>query len=55
MLTEEFDIAVAERIWREEAREEGREKRDVEILDLIMQGYTIEQLKGILSANISAT
>ena len=55
MLTEEFDIVVAERIWREEAKEEGREERDIEILDLIRQGYTTEQLKAMLSANISVT
>ena len=51
MLTEEFDITVAERIWKEEAWEEGREEGRYEILNLVEQGYTAEQIKTMLSAN----
>lgn len=63
VLTAEFDINIAEKIWKEEAEEkgklegrtEGRTERDVEILALINQGYTLEDLKKRLIASVNAT
>ena len=58
MLTEEFDITVAERIWKEEAWLEGKLKGKLEgklegweeALNLMRQGYTLEQLESIRSS-----
>ncbi|MDR0561983.1 MAG: hypothetical protein LBG73_04775, partial [Spirochaetaceae bacterium] len=66
MFTMEFDINVAEQVWKEEALEKGREmgraegRREgeergrqagrSEILELINQGCTLEQLKERLAS-----
>ncbi|MDR0567823.1 MAG: hypothetical protein LBG87_01265 [Spirochaetaceae bacterium] len=62
MFTMEFDINVAEQVWKEEALEKGRKmgraegwqegswKKQLEILELINQGCTLEQLKERLTS-----
>jgi hypothetical protein len=45
MLLKEWDWDVAKEVWQEEAMEKGVEKERNQILELINQGYTAEQLK----------
>jgi hypothetical protein len=49
MLLTEWNWDDAKEVWQEEAREESRKKRDGELLSLIEKGYTMEQLRNILS------
>jgi flagellar biosynthesis/type III secretory pathway protein FliH len=55
----EFDINVAEQVWKEEALEKGREmgraEGQNEILELINQGCTLEQIKERLADGKSST
>jgi hypothetical protein len=48
MLLKEWDWDLAKEVWQEEAMEKGIEKDRNQILELINQGYTIEQLKAKL-------
>jgi predicted transposase YdaD len=64
MFTMEFDINVAEQVWKEEAlakgreigrregEERGRQAGRSEILELINQGCTLEQLKERLASGV---
>jgi hypothetical protein len=52
MLLREWDWDVAKEVWQEEAREAGREEDRNQILELINQGYTIEQLKAKLTEGL---
>jgi flagellar biosynthesis/type III secretory pathway protein FliH len=64
MLSTEWDLNLALQVREEEGFEEGIQKglqkgiglgvkkRDMELLDLINQGYTLEQLKEQLTATI---
>jgi hypothetical protein len=52
MLLEEWNLDEAKEVWREEAREETREEERNQILELINQGYTTEQLKAKLSKDL---
>jgi len=45
MLLEEWNIEDAKEVWREEALEEGREQ----VLELLEQGLSIEEIKNRLS------
>jgi hypothetical protein len=47
MLLEEWDWEEAKEVWREEAMEEGRNQ----ILELVKQGYTAEQIEAKLIAD----
>jgi hypothetical protein len=49
MLLHEWDWDVAKEVWQEEAMEKGLEKERNQILELIDQGYTAEQLKAKLT------
>jgi hypothetical protein len=49
MLLEEWDLDEAKEVWLEEGLEKGMEKSQNQILELIEQGYTIEQLKAKLT------
>jgi hypothetical protein len=49
MLLTEWNIDDAKEIWQEEAREEGREEGRETILNLVRQGYTVEQIEKILA------
>jgi hypothetical protein len=42
---EEWNLDDAKQVWREEGREEGEN----EVLELMEQGYTAEQIKAKLS------
>jgi len=53
MLFDEWKLEDALVVEREEGIEEGRENRDVEILDLINSGYTLEDLKRTLTTSTS--
>jgi len=48
MLFTEWNLDDALAVAREEASEDGREKRDNEILDLIEKGYTAADIKNHL-------
>jgi hypothetical protein len=48
----EWDWDEAKAAWQEEAREEGREEDQKQVLELIDQGYTLEQLKVRLAENL---
>jgi len=50
MLSEEWDYNVALEVYKEEAFEDGITQRDSELLYFIEQGYTVEQLKAMLSS-----
>ena len=54
MLLTEWNWDDARDVWQEEAREEGREEGQKYILDLVKQGYTAEQIEGILAAGNQA-
>jgi hypothetical protein len=49
MLLEEWNLDEAKEVWREEALEEGMERGREQFLELINQGYSIEQLKAKLT------
>jgi hypothetical protein len=49
MLLEEWNWDEAKEVWREEALEEGREEGRNQILELVDQGYTTEQIKAKLT------
>jgi hypothetical protein len=49
MLLREWDWDMAKEVWQEEAMEKGVEKERNQILELINQGYTTEQLKAKLT------
>jgi hypothetical protein len=48
MLLDEWNLDEAKEVWREEGGEEERNQ----ILELIEQGYTIEQLKAKLTKDL---
>jgi hypothetical protein len=48
MLLEEWNLDEAKEVWQEE----GMEKSQNQILELIDQGYTIEQLKAKLTEGL---
>jgi hypothetical protein len=45
MLLEEWNLEEAQEVWREEGLEEGMEKGRNQILELMKQGYTVEQIE----------
>jgi SOS response regulatory protein OraA/RecX len=53
MLLTEWNWDDAKAVWQEEAREEaleeGRQRRDSELLALIEEGYSAEQLRSVLT------
>jgi hypothetical protein len=49
MLLKEWDWDVAKEVWQEEAMEKGMEKERNQILEMIKQGYTVEQIEAKLS------
>jgi hypothetical protein len=51
MLLEEWNLDEAKEAWREEGWEEGVEKGRNQILELVKQGYTVEQIEAKLSEN----
>jgi hypothetical protein len=53
MLMTEWKLEDALVVEREEGREEGRENRNVEILELLNAGYSIDELKKKLSTSVS--
>ncbi|GHU15326.1 hypothetical protein FACS1894163_01640 [Spirochaetia bacterium] len=50
MLLDEWNWDIALKVHREEAREEGREEGQNAVLELVRQGYTIEQIEASLSS-----
>ncbi|MFP3040871.1 Rpn family recombination-promoting nuclease/putative transposase [Treponema primitia] len=52
MVFGEWDWDEAKEAWQEEAREEAREEDQKQVLELIDQGYTLEQLKEKLTKNL---
>jgi SOS response regulatory protein OraA/RecX len=54
MLYTEWNWDDVKEVWQQESREEGieigREKNKREILELMEKGYTLEQLKTLLSS-----
>ncbi|MDR1948474.1 MAG: hypothetical protein LBQ38_03710 [Spirochaetaceae bacterium] len=57
MLLTEWNIDDAKEVWQEEAWEDGREKGREEgqknVLDLVRQGYTAEQIEVMLASQSS--
>ena len=53
MLTTEFDIDIAKKVWQEEAREDGREEglseARVEFLSLLESGKSVDEIKKLLN------
>jgi hypothetical protein len=49
MLLKEWDWDVAKEVWQEEAMEKGMEKGRNQILELMKQGYTTEQIEAKLT------
>jgi hypothetical protein len=50
MLLTEWNWTDAKEVWQQEARTEGRMEERREILDLLEQGYTADQIKAMLSS-----
>jgi hypothetical protein len=53
MLLTEWNLDDAREVWKEEAREEGLEKGQKDVLELVRQGYTAEQIEEILASRTS--
>jgi hypothetical protein len=49
MLLNEWDWDMAKEVWQEEAMEKGVEKGQNQILELMRQGYTTEQIEAKLT------
>jgi hypothetical protein len=52
MLLDEWNLDEAKEVWQEEAMEKTKEEDWNQILELIDQGYTAEQLKAKLSKDL---
>jgi hypothetical protein len=52
MLLEEWNLDEAKEVWQEEAKEEARKEDRNQILELIDQGYTAEQLRAKLTEEL---
>jgi predicted transposase YdaD len=50
MLLTEWNWDIAREVWQEESREEGREEGRNELLELMEQGYSAEQIRLKLAA-----
>jgi SOS response regulatory protein OraA/RecX len=53
MLLTEWNWDDAREVWQEEAREEGREEGKKNVLELMRQGYTVEQIEAMLASGAS--
>jgi predicted transposase YdaD len=45
MLVEEYNVDTAVRVAKEEGWEDGREEGNLRVLDLLAQGYSVDQIK----------
>jgi hypothetical protein len=49
MVLSEWNLDEAKEVWQEEARDEGRVEGEAKVLELMEQGYTVEQVKAKLA------